>query len=425
MSNAFLSPQVCATGETPAYSVSCEKCHRVFDPDTYRPVCPECGGALCLSYPDSEFTRSKTPGSMWKYVGQLPVRDSSKIVTLGEGNTPLIRARADHGVDVYYKNETVNPTGSHKDRALSIAITKAVEFGFNTCMLYSDGSAALSSAAYAARAGMHNIALVPQGAPDYRLLPLQVYNSTILEYAGSAADALDWVHSACQELDLYETTTYRRANPYQSEGPKTIAYEIVDQLGGVPDWVLIPVGGGGTLSGIWRGFCELRDYGGIARLPRLAGVLPEHYTLLQQGLDDGLSSDLELRTLSVATRSAPQTAQAKLAMAFPPDGIEAIAAVRDSDGVFLNVSDREAFTAQMELGSQEGLYAEISAAVSCAALTKLRESGTIQPGANVVVLLCGSGFRETGEVALTLPVKKIQVDPHSGMQTLTRVLKGL
>jgi threonine synthase len=378
-----------------------------------------------LNYPDSEFTRSKTAASMWKYVGQLPVRDISKIVTLGEGNTPLIRARADHGVDVYYKNETVNPTGSHKDRALSIAITKAMEFGFNTCMLYSDGSAALSSAAYAARAGMHNIALVPQGAPDYRLLPLQVYNSTILEYAGSAADALDWVHAACQELDLYETTTYRRANPYQSEGPKTIAYEIVDQLGTVPDWCLIPVGGGGTLSGIWRGFCELRDYGEIARLPRLAGVLPEHYTLLQQGLDDGLSSDLELRTLAVATRSAPQTAQAKLAMAFPPDGIEAIAAVRDSDGVFLNVSDREAFAAQMELGSKEGLYAEISAAVSCAALTKLRESGTIQPGATVVVLLCGSGFRETGEVALTMPVKKIQVDPHSGMQTLTRILKGL
>jgi threonine synthase len=112
-------------------------------------------------------------------------------------------------------------------------------------------------------------------------------------------------------------------------------------------------------------------------------------------------------------------------MAFPPDGIEAIAAVRDSDGVFLNVSDREAFAAQMELGSKEGLYAEISAAVSCAALTKLRESGTIQPGATVVVLLCGSGFRETGEVALTMPVKKIQVDPHSGMQTLTRILKGL
>ena len=426
MPNPFPSSRVCTPGETHLYAVFCEKCDRVIDSEIYRPVCQDCGGALVFNYLDTTFRRSEPVHSMWKYRGQLPVWDASKIVTLGEGDTPLIRARADHGVDLYFKNETVNPTGSHKDRALSIAITKATEFGFDACMLYSDGSAALSSAAYAARAGMHNIALVPQGAPDYRLLPLLVYDSTVLEYAGSAADALDWVHAACQELDLYETTTYRRANPYQSEGPKTIAYEIADQLGFVPDWCLVPVGGGGTLSGIWRGFCDLRDYGESAKLPKLAGILPEHYTLLQDGLDDGISTDLELRGLAgAAVHPAPETAQAKLAMAFPPDGIEAIAAIRNSGGVFLNVSDPEAFAAQMELGSQEGLYAEISAVVSYAALTKLRHSGTIQRGETVVVLLSGSGFREIGELARTLPVKKIQVDQHSGIKTLTRVLQGL
>jgi threonine synthase len=363
---------------------------------------------------------------MWKYSALLPVRETAKIVTLGEGNTPLIRARDDHGVELYYKNETANPTGSHKDRALSIAMTKAVEFGFSACMLYSDGSAALSSAAYAARAGIHNIALVPQGSPDYRLLPLLVYDSTVLEYAGSAADALDWVHAACRELALYETTTYRRANPYQSEGPKTIAYEIVDQLGFVPDWCIVPVGGGGTLAGIWRGFGELREYSEIAKLPKLAGVLPEHYALLQDGLKRGITSDEELRSLAASARQrAPQTAQAKLAMAFPPDGIAAIGAIVKSAGLFLNVSDAEAFAAQMELGAKEGLYAEISAAVSLAALKKLRQSGDIQRGETVVLVLCGSGFRETGELARTLPVKKIRVDQQSGIKTLTRVLNDL
>ncbi|MGA7409764.1 MAG: pyridoxal-phosphate dependent enzyme [Bryobacteraceae bacterium] len=365
---------------------------------------------------------------MWKYHRLLPVRDLSKIVTLGEGNTPLTRARNGHGVELFLKNETVNPTGSHKDRALSIAMTKAAEFGFDACMLYSDGSAALSSAAYAARAGMRNIALVPQGSPDNRLLPLMVYDSIVLEYIGPAAEALEWAHAACQELKLYETTTYQLANPYQSEGPKTIAYEILDQLGAAPDWCLVPVGGGGTLAGVWRGFCDLRDRGKITKLPKLAGILPQHYILLQTGLDNEVTTDLELRSLGRASsgdESAPHTAQAKLAMAFPPDGIEAIAAIRGSGGLFLNVSDAEAFAAQLELGSTEGIYVEISAAVSVAALKRLRENGMIKSKETVVVLLCGSGFRETGELARTLPVRKLQVDRHSGMDMLAHVVKGL
>lgn len=362
---------------------------------------------------------------MWRYGCLLPVGDVSKIVTLGEGNTPLIRARADLGTRFFLKNETGNPTGSHKDRALSIAITKAAEFGFKTCMLYSDGSAALSSAAYAARAGIANIAVVPEHSPDYRLLPLMVYDSIVVEYIGPAAEALDWVHAACQELKLYETTTYRLANPYQSEGPKTIAYEIVEQLDGVPNWCIVPVGGGGTLAGIWRGFCELRDRGEIAMLPKLAGILPQHYALLREALDGKVTTDLDLRRLahnSSRDESTPKTAQAKLAMAFPPDGIEAIAAIRDSGGVFVNVSDDDALTSQLALGSTEGIYVEISAAVSVAALKRLRDSNTVKRGETVVALLCGSGFRETGELARTLPVKKLQVNQRSGMETLARLL---
>jgi threonine synthase len=382
---------------------------------------------LDFAYPNASVA-PQTLSSMWKYSSLLPVCDASKIVSLGEGNTPLIRASADRGTRLFLKNETVNPTGSHKDRALSVAITKAVEFGFNACMLYSDGSAALSSAAYAARAGIKNIALVPQGSPDYRLLPLMVYNSVLLEYIGSAADALDWVHAACQELKIYETTTYCLANPYQSEGPKTIAYEIVEQLGSPPDWCLLPVGGGGTIAGIWRGFCELHERGEISALPKLAGVLPEHYRILQDGLDRGIRTDVELRRLthaSLSKPSTPQTAQAKLAMAFPPDGIDAIAAIRESGGVFISVSDEQALAAQLAIGATEGIYVEISAAVSVAALDLLRQSHTIHRGETVVALLCGSGFRETGELARTLMVKKTQISQHTGMETLAQLLAGL
>ena len=384
-------------------------------------------GVSDFAYPNTSVALSQTLASMWKYSSMLPVSDASKIVSLGEGNTPLIRARDDQGTRLFLKNETVNPTGSHKDRALSVAITKAVEFGFNACMLYSDGSAALSSAAYAARAGIINIALVPQGSPDYRLLPLMVYDSVVLEYIGSAADALDWVHAACRKLNLYETTTYCLANPYQSEGSKTIAYEIVDQLGAPPDWCLVPVGGGGTIAGVWRGFCELYERGRITALPKLVGILPAHYTILQDGLDQGIRTDLELRRLTEASSSnnfTPTTAQAKLAMTFPPDGIDAIAAIRDSGGVFINVSDDQALAAQLAIGSTEGIYVEISAAVSVAALNLLRQKNTINRGATVVALLCGSGFRETGELARTLTVEKLQISQNSGMEALAQVLEA-
>ena len=135
---------------------------------------------------------------LWKFRERLPIALGTPPVTLGEGQTSLLRARQARPFDLYLKNETTNPTGSHKDRAQSVAITKAVEAGFTTCMLYSDGSAALSSAAYAARAGLRNITVVPAGAAPSRLYPLMTYDSDLIEFAGEPDAALDWVHHACQ-----------------------------------------------------------------------------------------------------------------------------------------------------------------------------------------------------------------------------------
>ena len=182
--------------------------------------------------------------TMWRYRAVLPVRPDSEIVTLGEGLTPLQKSRSTGRGEIYLKNECVNPTGSHKDRSLSIGLTKALEFGYDAVMLYSDGSAALSSAAYAARAQCRNITVLPADAPDFRAVPLAFYNSVILKYTGPNAEALKWVNQACQTLGLFETTTYRLANPYQAEGPKTIGLEIFEQLGSVPDWIVVPLGGG-------------------------------------------------------------------------------------------------------------------------------------------------------------------------------------
>ena len=323
--------------------------------------------------------------------------------------------------DLYLKNEAVNPTGSHKDRALSVAITKAVEHGFTACMLYSDGSAALSSAAYAARAGLLNIAVVPAGTHESRLYPLAVYNSAIVEFAGTSAQALDWVHETCLELGLYETSTYRQANPYGAEGIKTISYEIFEQLGAVPDWLAVSVGGGGTLAGIWRGFLELRALGLTKSLPRLIGVLPSGYRVMEIARQHGAASFREL--CRFADFPLPETAQVKIAMEHPPDGIEAIQAIRDSGGHFAFATDEEAWAAQAQLGAKDGIYAEVSATGPLAAIQQLETRSAFRPGDVVVAVITGSGFRETAAAASPIPIHIQQVDRATGIQSLKSILK--
>jgi threonine synthase len=324
---------------------------------------------------------------------------------------------------LYLKNEAVNPTGSHKDRALSVAITKAVEHGFTACMLYSDGSAALSSAAYAARAGLLNIAVVPAGTHESRLYPLAVYNSAIVEFAGTSAQALDWVHETCLELGLYETSTYRQANPYGAEGIKTISYEIFAQLGAVPDWLAVSVGGGGTLAGIWRGFLELRALGLTQSLPRLIGVLPSGYRVMEIARQRGAATFTEMCKL--ADFPLPETAQVKIAMEHPPDGIEAIQAIRDSGGHFAFATDEEAWTAQGQLGACNGIYAEVSATGPLAAIQQFEARSAFRPGEVVVAVISGSGFRETAAVTSPIPIHIEQVDRATGIQCLKSILKGM
>ena len=357
--------------------------------------------------------------SMWRYRRRLPIPLDVIPVSMGEGLTPLLRVRSAPGnLSLFLKNETVNPTGSHKDRALSVSITKAVELGRTTVMLYSDGSAALSSAAYAARAGLRSITLVGKGTPEYRLLPLAFYNSNVFEYEGDCADALDWTREACSALDLYETTTYRDVNPYGAEGPKTISYEVVDQLGKAPAWVVVPVGGGGTLCAIWKGFQEMHAAGEIATLPRLAAVLPLGYQLLERAFHAGASTEAELR--SMVSRDVPATIQAKISMAYPPDGVETIRAIRESDGLFFYASDAQAIEGQRFLG-REGIFAEPSAASVMVAVESLSQMGLGEEDA-VVTLVCGSGFRELGTIAGAVQLKKHIVEPTNGIEVLRRWL---
>lgn len=406
---------------TSSYRVICQRCRNIVPEKPYQPTCPLCSGNLDFEYSPERERKSLPDDSMWRYRAVLPVRPESEAVTLGEGSTPLQKSRSDSRCDIYLKNECFNPTGSHKDRALSIGLTKARELGYHTVMLYSDGSAALSSAAYAAQAQCRNITVVPADSPEFRVVPLAFYNSIILRYQGPNAEALAWVNSACRTLGLFETTTYRRANPFQQEGPKTIGLEIFEQLGRVPDWIAVPLGGGGTLAGIWRAFVGLKSTGETMRLPRMAGVLPEGYTRLALALERGIHSPEDLEALEVP--AAPATIQVKIAMTNPPDGIEALEAIRESNGQLLFATDAETVEAQRALGGREGIYAEASAAAAWVGVEKLVAANAVGEGETVVAVITGSGFREVQTASNFARLSIITVTPADGLSKVERILR--
>jgi threonine synthase len=283
----------------------------------------------------------------------------------------------------------------------------------------SAGSTGISNAAFAARAGLRGVAIVGKGAPAARVYPLFALGSEILELEEDLDSLIDEVIEICRRRRLYLSSTSRRSNPYQSEGAKTIAYEIHDELGRVPDWIVVPVGGGGTLAAIWRGYLDLRALGRIERLPRMVGVQPRDYNALEVAMERGLEAWSQVQALDYS--EAPPSIQAKLAHGHPPDGMEALEAVRASGGLFLSVTDDEALDAQLAFGRREGLYIEPSTGGVPVAVDRLIAAGRIGQGDTVVALICGSGFRETFATLERRPAHRRTIPLDALAETMTRL----
>jgi threonine synthase len=396
------------TPEVGRFEVRCERCGRTVARRPYAALCPDCGGTLGFVYDEArrrrfgaDFDAART---MWDAAPLLPVAAPARAVTLGEGGTPLLAASAAWGCRLWLKDETRNPTGSHKDRALSVAITCGREMGFGGCVVISAGSTGLSTAAYAARAGMSCAVVVPAGTPDERLVPVALFGGRILEAPGTFETALRLVEGFTRGREVYLTSTYRRGNPYQAEGAKTIGYEIARQMGELgesPDWIVVPTGGGGTAAGIWRAYEEMRALAGAGwparapaagtRQPRIATVQPAAYNALEIAMRDGLQDERALYALGISEETP--TVQAKLQHGVPPDAVYALEALRASGGVAVSVTDAAALTAQRRLAA-EGLFGEPSAAAALAGVRLMVETGVIKPADRVVALVTGSGFRE-------------------------------
>ena len=356
-------------------------------------ACAVCAGPLGFAYTGDAAPDPAAGSTMWRHWRLLPVRRREDAVTLGEGGTPLLPSNLERRVRLCWKDETRNPTGSHKDRALALALSHARQVGAALSLVVSAGSTGLSNAAYAARAGLPSVTLIPQGAPAARLYPLAVYGSRLIEVAGGIDELIAAARLLAGRRGIYVASTTRASNPVQSEAAKTIAHEIVEQLGDAPDWMLVPVGGGGTVAGLWRGFQEASRLGRTTRLPRLAGVVPRAYDALATSLRAGIAEAAAFAALPY--RDDVPTLLIKLSHAHPPDGLEALAAIRESGGTVLAVDDEAAVAGSERIARADGLYLEPSAGVLAPALDRLLADAIIEAGASVVGLACGSGFRET------------------------------
>jgi threonine synthase len=364
-------------------------------PEPARFACKHCGeplGIRSLARPDPALFTTR-PRSMWAYRDLLPIASKQNEVSLEEGATPLVdapRLAAEFGFkELLIKNEMANPTGSFKDRQVSAGISHAKEIGARTVAVVSSGNVACATSAYAARAGMKAMLLMHGHAALGKIAQAAVYGGLVVRVDTPAASAVfDLCIAACRAFGWYHLSTAGMYEPFNVEGAKTIAYELYCQTqGNLPDWIVAPVGGGGLLGGVWRGFLDLKRLGLIERLPRLAGVQAFGCAPLKKAIEAGTRY---LDTLKDPWPN-PKTIAGGIADDILFDGHTALPAVRTTDGAAIAVDDVEIVQAQRTLALREGLWCESTAAVSIAALRRLPDAGK---NARVCALVTGNGMKD-------------------------------
>jgi threonine synthase len=335
--------------------------------------------------------------SIWGWFDFFPVADRSSIVSLGEGNTPLIHAARlgeKLGIaNLYLKNDTVLPTGSLKDRSNSVGLSVARELGFKTAAVMSTGNAAASVAAYSAAAGIKSVVMVPKGTAPSKIIQARAYGATVIVVDGDFDyEVAKLYKAAIQEFGWYDCLS---SNPYRDEGKKSYAYEMAYQLDGrLPDWVIHPTAGGTGIYAMWKGYRELLSLGWIERAPKLVAAQSEAAAPIVAALEKGLDD--------VEPVIARETVAESIQVGNPVSlGWRALAALRESGGTAAAVSDQEILQAQALTGSLAGIFAEPAAATSVAVAKKLRNAGVIGADDLVVCNLTGHGLKQPEAIQLS------------------------
>ncbi|HUF84167.1 MAG TPA: threonine synthase [Acidimicrobiia bacterium] len=400
----------------------CRECGREYE---IAPVytCEWCFGPLEVTYDYDAIADAVSreriaagPASIWRYADLLPV-DRGHAVDLGAGFTPLVRAdrlAAALGLgEVWVKNDTLNPTNSFKDRVASVALSKALEFGFKTAACASTGNLANSVAAHAARAGLRSFVFIPSNLERAKVVTTAVYGGNVVAIEGNYDD----VNRLCAEL----AGTYRWAfvnvnvRPFYAEGSKTLAYETAEQLGWeTPDHVVVPVASGSLLTKIRKGFDELHKVGLLEQPPkvRVSGAQALGCSPVATAWREGSDTIRPVK---------PDTIAKSLAIGNPADGYFALDAVRQTEGGLASVSDGEVVEGIRLLARTEGIFAETAGGVTVASLKRLAEEGVVNADERVVVYITGLGLKTldaveadpTATISPTLDAFHEAFDPES------------
>jgi len=325
--------------------------------------------------------RARYTGLIERYRDRLPVRDDTRIISLGEGNTPLIRLGniprlLDREVDLYVKYEGLNPTGSFKDRGMTMAVTKAVEEGSRAIICASTGNTSASAAAYAARAGIRAFVLIPEGKIALgKLAQAMMHGAVVIQISGNFDVGMGLVKKLGETAPV---TIVNSINPFRLQGQKTAAFEIIEELGSAPDYHCLPVGNAGNISAYWMGYKEYHDHGIVNSLPVMAGYQASGAAPFLRGhmVED------------------PETVATAIRIGHPQSWDKAWHASKESGGWFAEFSDERILAAQKLLADHEGIFCEPASAISLAGAMEDIAGGRIGPGSKVVCTLTGHGLKD-------------------------------
>ncbi|NMG08100.1 threonine synthase [Brasilonema sp. UFV-L1] len=334
---------------------------------------------MTLSLSAAKSHRQPWLGLIEQYREYLPVNEKTPVVTLLEGNTPLIPVpsiaeRVGRQVRVFVKYDGLNPTGSFKDRGMTLAISKAKEAGAEAVICASTGNTSAAAAAYARRGGMRAFVLIPDGYVALgKLAQALLYGAEVLAIKGNFDQALEIVREMAES---YPVTLVNSVNPYRLEGQKTGAFEIVDVLGNAPDWLCIPVGNAGNITAYWMGFCQYHQAQKCDRLPKMMGFQAAGAAPLVTG----------------QPVTHPETIATAIRIGNPASWEKAVAVQQASMGNFHAVTDAEILDAYRLLASEEGIFCEPASAASVAGLLQVKDE--VPTGATVVCILTGNGLKD-------------------------------
>ncbi|NQU66166.1 MAG: threonine synthase [SAR324 cluster bacterium] len=385
-------------------NLKCVVCGKEYHPDTIDYICPDHGneGVLDVLYDYDYIKQNISKGSLhqnpdrtiWRYKPLLPVNPDSPVPPLAVGGTPLYDATnlsEKLGLKkVWIKDDGVQPTASFKDRASALAIVKGREKGAEIITTASTGNAAAALSGLCASVNQQNIIFVPESAPQAKIAQLLAYGSTVMLVQGSYDDAFELCLTAAMEYGWYNRSS--GYNPYMIEGKKTAAFEICEQLNwDIPDRIFVSVGDGCIIGGIHKGFKDLKAMGWIEQLPKLIGVQAAGSSYLYQAWknDEDVFRKPPVEVDTVAD---------SIGAGLPRDRLKAMAAVKESQGEFMSVSDTEILSAMIELARSTGVLSEPAGAASYAGLLKAVNESRCRPDETVVVLNTGNGLKDIPSV---------------------------